>query len=114
MHVVESNYTNVSLILVHKIIHKPSTVATNNYYEHYSNGYLGTSLSCAAYHGHDHIVKLLLNRDVSCNGSYAELKVFRNLIINKGTHFGLGVTSTPGHPTGSHKGCKDVVGLPKN
>ena len=40
-----------------------------------SNGYLGTALSCAANHGHNHIVKFLLSRDVSCDGSYAELKV---------------------------------------
>ena len=42
---------------------------------YYSNGYLGTPLSCAAYYGHDCIVKFLLSKDVSCNGSYAELKV---------------------------------------
>jgi len=41
----------------------------------HSNEKLGTPLSCAAYHGHDHIVSYLLGRDVSCNGSYAELKV---------------------------------------
>jgi len=40
-----------------------------------SNGKLGTPLSCAAYHGHDHIVSCLLGRDVNCNGSYADLKV---------------------------------------
>ena len=43
---------------------------------HYSNGYLGTPLSCAAFHGHDHIVKYLFSHDVYCNGSYSELKVF--------------------------------------
>ena len=42
---------------------------------YYSNGYVGTALSCAANHGHDHIVKFLLSRDASCDGSYAELKV---------------------------------------
>ena len=41
----------------------------------YSNEKLGTPLSCAAYHGHDHIVRFLLGRDVSCNGSYTDLKV---------------------------------------
>ena len=42
---------------------------------YYSNGYVGTGLSCAANHGHNHIVKFLLSRDASCDGSYAELKV---------------------------------------
>ena len=41
----------------------------------YSNGYLGTPLACAAYYGHDHIVKYLFSHDVYCNGSYAELQV---------------------------------------
>ena len=43
-----------------------------------SNEKLGTPLSCAAYHGHDHIVSFLLGRDVNCNGSYADLKVTVN------------------------------------
>ena len=46
-----------------------------------SNGNLGTPLSCAAYHGHDHIVSCLLGRDVSCNGSYADLKVTLNYCL---------------------------------
>ncbi|XP_065891015.1 transient receptor potential cation channel subfamily A member 1-like [Dysidea avara] len=51
-----------------------------------SNGKLGTPLSCAAYHGHDHIVSCLLGRDVSCNGSYADLKVSPLLLATQQGH----------------------------
>ena len=53
---------------------------------YYSNGYLGTALSCAAHHGHNHIVKFLLSRDVSCDGSYAELKVMSISPLHKHRH----------------------------
>lgn len=52
---------------------------------YYSNGYLGTPLSCAAYHGHDHIVKFLLSRGASCNGSYDDLKVLF-ILLNMDAH----------------------------
>ena len=48
----------------------------------YSNEYLGTPLSCAAFYGHAHIVRFLLSRDVSCSGSYAELKVSTQPYMN--------------------------------
>ena len=45
-------------------------------YVPYSNEKLGTPISCAAFYGHDKVVKFLLDQDVSCNGNYAELKVY--------------------------------------
>jgi len=41
----------------------------------YSNEKLGTPISCAAFYGHEKIVQFLLDRDVSSNGNYDELKV---------------------------------------
>ena len=67
-------YTAVFLIVSIRVVKMTSPLFIVSPY--YSNGYLGTPLSCAAYHGHDHIVKFLLSHHVSCVGSYAELKVF--------------------------------------
>ena len=98
------------------------------YLHSYSNGYLGTPLSCAAFYGHAHIVKFLLSRGVSCSGSYAELKVSSQPHINTDIRtlhllhviyaftavFDSDVPSVTGHSTRSLKCREDLVGSSKN
>ena len=83
-----------------------------------SNGKLGTPLSCAAYHGHDHIVSCLLGRDVSCNGSYADLKVTVNyclcaIYILYAKHLGCKKGSV--HESKNNQQLKELIsGVAKN
>ena len=88
------------------------------YLPFYSNGYLGTPLACAAYYGHDHIVKYLFSHDVYCNGSYAELQVLTQPMHTVVTVYPFvcnsDVSSVTGHSTRSLKSCEELVGSSEN